>query len=233
MALTVRDSIVGDSLAFYIDAGNTNSYSGSGATWRDLVAGRNCSAYNNTVVFENDVQPCFNFATASGTSSGNAGLGFSVSGNPVSTTSAFTFSCYVKNVNSSSGQVGLFSNAGSADGYRFGVGQNGIYVLCGPSYNEGAVSFNASITTTDWYHVSCVYDRPNQIYRAYLNGEPQGTKAMGGVQSTMQNGSPGIVRSACCGIYYGKLASFMVHNKALSDAEQRQNFQATRQRFGI
>lgn len=233
MAISIRDSIVGDNLDFYLDAGNPNSYVSGATKWLDLINGRVAQAYNNTVVFETDVQPCFNFGTATGSSSGSSSLGFSVSGNPTSTTSAFTFSCYVKGVNTSSGQVGLFSNAGSGNGYRFGVGQNGIYVLCGPTYNEGAVNFNSSITQTDWYHVSCVYDRPNQIYRAYLNGEPQGTKAMGGAQSAMQNGSPGIVRSACCSIYTGKLAMFMVHNKALSAAEQKQIFNATRTRFGI
>ena len=217
-----------------LDAGNTKSYSGSGTAWNDLSGRGNNATMYGTVPFETDVVNCFNFSTASGASSAASSLGFTFASNMIQRTGDFTLSCWIKNPNTSSGQVGLFSNAGGGDGYRFGVGTNGIYYLIGPTYVESTISFSSTLNTTDWYYVTAVYDRTSsKNVRLFRNGVYQNAGSMNASQTEFTNATPGIVRSPCCGIYTGKLAIFQAYNKALTSEEVLQNFNALRGRFGV
>jgi hypothetical protein len=133
----------------------------------------------------------------------------------------------------------MFSNAGGADGYRFGIGTNGIYYLIGPTYTEGGIGFLSTLSTTIWYNVSVIYDRSGTNnagtpqMQLYLNGAFQNVGSMPSSQTSMNNGAPGLVRNPCCGLYTGKLAIFTAYNRALSAAEVLQNFNALQGRYGI
>ena len=221
-----------DNLALYLDAANKNSYSGSGTAWNDLASGGYTATMYGSVPIATDVTSYFDFASVGGGSAGSANLGFTFAGNPLSTTENFTISCWIKNPPTSSGQTGLFANAGGADGYRFGVGLNGIYYLIGPTYQEGGVSFLSSLNTTSWYHVCTVYNRSGTLISLYLNGVFQNSTSIP-AQSAYSAGVPGLVRAACCSLYTGKLATFYVHNKVLSATEIAQNFNAQKARFGL
>lgn len=227
-----------------LDATNTKSYPGSGTTWYDLSANKCHGTMYGTVPFSTDVVPCFDFAGVTGASASAASLGFTFATNPVTLTGGFTFSTWIKNPPSNSSQVGLFSNAGGANGFRFGVGLNGVYVLSSGSdssgYSEPTLSFTSSLSASLWYNVAIVFDRSGANaagtpqWQLYLNGVLQTTTNMNTPQTTdMSSGAPGLVRSACCGLYTGKLAQFMVHNTPLTDAEVLQNFNAYRGRFGV
>ena len=223
--------VVNSGMVLHLDASNKNSYSGSGSTWTDLSGNSNTATMYGSVPFTTDVAQCFDFASTTGGSAGSASLGFTFGSNMFSNTGNFTISVWVKNPNSSAGQVGLFSNAGGGDGYRFGVGTNGIYYLIGPSYQEGGLLFTSTLNTTSWYNVSVVFNRSGASVLLYLNGVLQssiGTPS----QSASQNGAPGIVRSPCCGIYTGKLSIVMGYNRALSASELLQNYNAQKYRFG-
>ena len=233
MGVSYSPKVVTDGLVLALDAANPRSYPGSGTSWFDLSGNGRTASMFGSVPYETDVTNCFNFATATGGSSANSTLGFTFGSNMVPTTGNFTFSCWIKAPNSSSSQVGLFSNAGSADGYRFGIGLNGIYYLIGPTYIEGTISFTSSLSSSIWYNVVAVYSRTTAQVLLYLNSIYQNLASIPTSQTTMQNGTPGIVRSPCCGVYTGKLAQFQVYNRALSATEITQNFNALRNRFGI
>ena len=233
MALAHSPRLVTSSLVLCLDAGNTKSYSGSGSTWRDLSGKGNNATMYGSVPFSTDVAPCFDFATATGASSAASSLGFTFGSNMISTTSNFTFSCWIKNPNTSVGQVGLFSNAGGGDGYRFGVGTNAVYYLMGPTYTEGTVSFSSTLSASLWYNVVGVYSRSTLQFLLYLNGVYQNVASLPSTQTAFTNSTPGLVRSACCAIYTGKLASFMAYNKSLDANEIAQNYAALRGRFAV
>ena len=226
-------NIVLDGLVLALDAASSRSYPGSGTTWYDLSGNGNTATMYGSVPFGTDITSCFNFATATGSYSGTSSLGFTFGSNMIPTTGNFTLSCWVKNPNSSSSQVGLFSNAGGADGYRFGVGLNGIYYLIGPSYQEGTISFSSSLSSSLWYNVVAVYSRTTAQVLLYLNGVYQNDVSIPASQTAMQNGTPGIVRSNCCGIYTGKLGLFSAYNTGLSATEIVQNYNALKNRFGL
>lgn len=233
MGLGHSPFVTSDNLVLYLDAANTKSYSISQSTWNDLSGNNNTATMIGSVPFITDIVPCFDFSTATGPASWGSTLGFTFASNMIQQTGDFTLSCWIKNPNSSSGQVGLFSNAGSADGYRFGVGLNGVYFLIGPSYTEGGISFSSTISSDLWYNVVAVYSRSTASVLVYLNGVFQNSASIPASQTAMQNGAPGIVRSSCCGIYTGKLAVFSAYNTALSASNIAQNFNALRGRFGI
>lgn len=220
-------------LVLYLDAVNSKSYNNT-TTWFDVSGNNNTGTMIGTVPLETDVVKCFNFSGVTGAASSSASLGFTFASNMIPRTGDFTFSCWIKNPPSSSGQVGLFSNSGSGDGYRFGVGLNGIYYLIGPNYQEGTVNFLSSISSTTWNNVVAVYNRTTSFnISLYLNGIFQNSQAIPTTQTISQNVSPGLVRSACCGLYTGKLSLFAAHSRALSAAEISQNFNALRGRYGI
>ena len=221
-----------DGLVLHLDAGNKNSYGGSGTTWTDLSGNNNTATMFGTVPLLTDTSQCFDFATATGASAPSSTLGFTFASNMISTTGNFTISTWIKNPNTSVGQMGLFSNAGGADGYRFGVGTNGIYYLIGPTYTEGGLAFSSTLSTSIWHNVSAVFNRSGTSILLYLNGVFQSSVTIPS-QSAMQNGAPGIVRSNCCGIYTGKLSTFMIYNAALNASQLLQNYNSQKSRFGL
>jgi hypothetical protein len=232
MAFGNGPRIVSDGLVLALDAADRNSYPGSGTTWRDMSGNGNNGTMFGSVPYETDFSPCFNFATISGANSQTATLGFTFASNMVTTTGNFSFSCWVKNPPIASSQVSIFSNAGGGDGYRFGVGLNGIYYLIGPNYKEGTLSFISSISSNSWNHVTAVFNRSGTSILCYLNGIFQSSTTLT-AQTAMQNGTPGIVKNSCCELYTGKLASFLVNNKDLSTSEILQNYNAQKSRFGL
>jgi hypothetical protein len=223
---------ISNSMTLYLDTTNISSYNGSSNYWYDLSGNNNHAQMYGTVPYTTDVISCWNFATVSGTYSGDANMGFTFGSNMVPNTGNFSLSFWIKNPNNSSGQVGMFSNAGGADGYRFGIGTNGIYYLIGPTYQEGGISFLSTLSSSLWYNVTCVYNRTGTSILLYLNGVIQNSTSIPS-QGTSQNGAPGIVRSPCCGLYTGKLAISQVYNYTLSSTDVLNIFTSQKSRFGL
>lgn len=215
----------------------------AGSKWVDVSSQGNTGNMYSTVPVSTDGGGCFDFATVTGASASAASLGFTFASGMVPTTGSFTFSCWIKNPPTSSGQGGLFSNAGSADGYRFGVGLNGCYVLIGGvggvGYSEPTLAFSSSLSSSLWYNVVMIFDRSGinssgtPQWQLYLNGTYQTATNMNASQPAFTNAAPGIVRAPAGTLYTGKLAQFSVYNRALSATEIAQNFNALRGRFGV
>ena len=137
------------------------------------------------------------------------------------------------------GQTGYTSGGGG--GYRFGVGLDGCYVLVGGSgYSELGIAFNSPIPSTTWNFVTMVFDRAGTNtggtaqWQLHLNGVAQTTTNMVANQtSALATVTPGLVRSACCGLYTGKIGMFGVYNRALTTAEALQNYNATKGVYGL
>ena len=236
MATVGGPRIVRSGLVLNLDAGQKTSYSGSGTTWNDLSGNRNTATMYGSLPFSSENGGCFDFSSVTGSTSQTASLGFTFVSNMVNTTGSFTISVTVKNPPDSVGQSGLFSNAGSADGYRFGVGKNGVYWLIGPTYAESTVAFLSTLNSTSWYNIIAVFARSEATpqIRVYLNGIFQNSGNFNASQTAFTSTAPGIVRSPCCmPLFNGKLAQLSVYNKALSTSEILQNYNTTKGRFGL
>lgn len=244
MSVAVGPNIISSGLALCLDAGNPRSYPGTGTAWYDDSGLGNTATMFGTVPTSVDGGGCFDFATVTGAASASASLGFTFANNMIPTTGSFTLSCWVKNAPASSSQVGLFSNAGGANGYRFGIGLNGCYVLIGGAsgegYSEPTINFSSTMSASLWYNVCMIFDRVGTNsggtpqWQLYLNGVFQSATNMATPQNVATTtAAPGLVRSACCGLYTGKLSIFSAYNRALSATEVVQNFNAQQGRFGV
>lgn len=190
-----------------------------------------------SVPYSTDGGGCFDFASTTGGVSGSATLGFTFSSNMIPTYGNYTFSAWVKTT-SSTGATGLFANSGGGDGYRFGVSTGGIYVLCGLPYAETTVAYLTSFNSAVWHNVVAVYDRQgletgSPRVATYLDGVYQGALALSSPQIGSTTAVPGIVRSACCGVYTGKLAVFSAYKGHFTSTDVTNNYNALRGRFGL
>lgn len=144
-------------------------------------------------------------------------------------------------------EVWVKTNATSQNGFWFEKGEvNTQYALF---QEAGAIQWRMNIggitnlstttatymNTTNWYQVVGTYTSGTR--RLYINGTLVNSDSQIGTINTDNRGmSIGVYGgySGSRGYYYnGSLASVKVYNKALSAAEVRQNFNATRGRFGI
>ena len=224
--------IVTNDLVLHLDAGNSQSYPGSGNTWKNLASNDFNATMLGTVPYEIDVVPCWNFATATGTA-GSASMGFTFASNMVTRTGDFSLSFWIKNPPSIIGQHGLFCNAGGADGYRFGIAENGIYYLIGPSYTESTIIFSSSLSASKWHNITCVFSRSTAQILLYVNGIYQSVRSIPAGQTIMQNNAPGLVRAYCCNLWTGKLSICSVYNSRLEAGQILQNYTALKGRFRL
>lgn len=237
MALGHSPKIVTDGLVLALDAFNIKSFKNT-TTWFDLSGRNNHATMFGSVPVTTDGGASFDFSTVTGINAPNASLGFTFASDMIPTTGSFTLSCWIKNPNST-GQIGLFSNSGAGNGYRFGIASGGIYWLIGPTYAEGSINFKSSLNTELWYNVICVFDRSGTFHAGtpyidlYLNGVFQNSGLPNATQTAFTSVAPGLVKSACCTLYKGKLSQFSAYSRALSADEIKQNFNALRGRYGL
>ena len=213
------------------------------SVWLDLTKNCNGSAVSYAPPILIDQTMCFDFSKNLGLNSTTAVCGFLWPNQPIPTTGSFTINCWVKNVPATVGQQALFTSSADANGFRFGVGADGVYWLVGPTYLEGQASYVSTFTNTQWNNVCLVYDRSGivsgtaSIYM-YLNGVLQTTTSLA---SYIQYAWPAVGYTtaymakglATFPSFSGKLGKFEVYSKALTLNDIVQNFNALRGRFGI
>lgn len=232
--------IITDGLTACLDATDINSYPGSGTVWRDLSGNNNngnltigsptFSTFGNkrSILFSNFNKyvyaPPYNGFTLS------ANPGISASG------TSFTFEAWFYQL-SGGGQTVILSNAGGCDGYRWGpVGTAGYWLLGNANcsgYAEGYVN-NTTTMINRWVQMVGIFDRANTLgggtkFYHYVNGVLEGSAST--YNPTIQTGTPGIV--ACCGAFDGYLSIVRVYNRALTQNEIAQNFNAKKTYFGL
>lgn len=241
MATHYNTNCIPSGLLLGLDTINTKSYPGSGTAWSDLSGGSNTATMYGTVPYTTVGGTCFNFATVTGSPSA-ASMGFTFAANMIPTTGNFTLTSWIYNPPVSASQIILFSNAGGADGYRYGISLSNIYYLISGAtsvgYQEGTISFLSTLSTSQWYHVSTIFNRTGSLgtptMYLYLNGVFQNSITIPTSQPAFTNAAPGIVRAVGgTTLYTGKLANFFAYGRELSPTEILTNFNATRARYGV
>lgn len=229
-----------DNLVLLLDSTNTKSYPGNGITWFDLSGSGNHATMYGSVPLTTDVVSCWDFSGVTSPTgySSAASLGFTFSAPINYPTNSYTFEAWVKNPPASIGQCGLCSNAGSGDGFRFGIAQAGIYYLCGPTYTEGGINYVTSYDNSKWHHIVAVFDRRG-IYNGspsiflYKDGVYEASASLPASQTAQGTGITGLVRVATGNpLYTGKLAKFCVYSTALTANQILSNYNATKGRYG-
>jgi hypothetical protein len=214
--------IVTDGLVFYVDAGNDNSYPGSGTTWSDLIGGNNgtlangptySSANGGSIVFDGSDDEVSGFSSLNLVTSNN---------NDKFTLCAFvkidSFKDYSGIVHLQS-QVGMFT---SSDG-GFSIQSDGD--------NAGASPANTQINDGGWHYICTSYEERVE-YKGWKDGQLVFTVSTGNSenpdagQTVNIGGGMGTPTETD-----GQIALVQIYNKVLNDSEVLQNYNALKNRF--
>ena len=227
MSVKNRNSIVTDGLVFYVDAGNEDSYPGSGTTWSDLVGSDDGTLTNGPT-----------YDSANGGSIVFDGANDYVNATSFVIPSQVTVSAWI-NPDSTSATRQIVTSDDSTSGTRnwqFRTDAGGalraiVFHTSSPS-NVQAVT-TATVSTGAWSMVTMKVDGTN--IKVYINGVEDVSASF--PYSILGNGSAGDLlvgarRSSSPSDHLdGKVALASIYNRGLTDAEITQNYNALKNRF--
>jgi hypothetical protein len=223
--------IVTNGLVLNLDAAKTDSYPGTGTTWRDLSGNSNNGTLTNgptfsgigkqaSIVFDGsddyvELLPSYNTITTSGT---------------VEIAIKFNGTNVYKHIwvfdKTDAPEVRLSTDQGTGN-FGFQVYDNGSYRFI--QYPITPIMYNNT-----WIYVQAVWG--NNDYRIYLNGSLVSNQTSGGI---ITNTGPattsrlGNYPRAGGSQFNGSIGTFRIYNRALTAQEITQNFNALRGRYGI
>ena len=216
--------IVTNGLVLNLDAANKDSYPGTGTTWTDLSGNANNGTLINGPSFSIDSGGCIDFD----------GIDDSVAGNkPV--LSAVTLEYYCKLTGNSTGGyphlvmsgntfIGFVGNTSSA---RFRIAINP-----GAGYSEITSDLLNPSATFKLY--SMTYD--GTTVKMFVNGVQQASTMNIASTFELMTGNAYQLSAVTTPSYDkapNKMAAFRIYNRALSATEIAQNYNATKERFGL
>ena len=93
----------------------------------------------------------------------------------------------------------------------------------------------AGIVTGTWYYAVATYDLTTATATLYVNGSAIGSPAtsFSPIVTSTFNGVVAAEDNALNNPFIGDISNLVIYNRALTQAEIAQNFQALRGRFGI
>ena len=218
--------IVTDGLVFYVDAGNSKSYPGSGTTWSDLVgsadgtlepaSGPTYSSANGGSIVLDGTDDYVDFGS------------FGVGGDNEN----YTFSAWSKQ--SSAGNIFVKGRDGFGDGWSLRIMRNSntnqfmASALAGGAHNASG----GTIQLNSWDYITGTWENSTGTISLYVNGVFI-TSTSKGSQGTLRSSTAGwsaarITTTAYSG---GSIGCLSVYNRALSASEILQNYNALKNRF--
>jgi hypothetical protein len=249
MGAAAGPNIVEDGLVLHLDAANERSYPGSGATWFDL------SGYEKHASFANDTSSVI-------TDKGRA-ISFDGSGDYVTfgsiyddnsnepfgrNNTEFTLLIFAKVRQFISGDtnhgianvIAAHSSDDDNDNFELGYTASGnIEFYIDDNSNDSNDSndneSNLGIPTNEWHMNGIVYNaNKNDDVVIYLDDQSQSfSRGFTGLDGA--NGSPFTIGASLNVNQYfdGFISLISLYNRALTESEIKQNFQALRGRYGI
>jgi hypothetical protein len=216
------NDIIKNGLVVYLEAGATESYPGTGATWYDIIGNYNANL-NNSPTYNSGLDE--NIQINGSNQSVDLGSFF--------TYNYFTISLWVNPGSSQNQYADIFDN--NHTGTRnFACQQNSTnlnqydFTVIGAS-NYSTTGF-FTLTANTWTHLTFTFD--NDKVRGYINGT---IFATGGSCNT--NWTSQYLRLGQWGgggrYWNGKYGNFMIYDRALSSTEVLLNYNVQKSRFGL
>jgi len=218
MSLGHGSSIVREGLVFYVDSSNIKSYPGAGTTWKDLSGNAFDVQLPAGVTYDS---PYMAFGGSSMIDLGN---------NPTLLSNDLTYEAWVKpaSIPSWMGVISCVPSWGSGFGLQVGS-TNGLAAMVSGSYLKAGIQ--PEIET--WYHLAATYSSLDGAAKIYVNGEEKNS-----ISRTVSYSTGAVTKIATfytTGTLYfdGYIPIAGIYNKALRSTEVKQNFEATKSRFGL
>ena len=231
MALSHSPQIVRDGLVLYLDAANTKSYPGSGTSIFDLTSRNNNATLINGVGYESADLGSLVFDGINDYVQTTTSIGADLTGN-------FTFSIWAIRLGNSTTTIGgLIGNL-----WHTSFTGASIYLL---NNNTSIRVQTADGTTRTTYALTSPVSNLNWTNYVLINSAGTVSVYVNGIliDSRVRTISPSLTRPITIGrwagsylseyVLNGKISNAQVYNKALTEAEVKQNFNALRGRYGI
>jgi hypothetical protein len=229
MGIFYNTSIVKDGLVLYLDAANQKSYPGSGATWYDLSGNGSDATLVNAPGYVSAGSP---YLTFNGT-----------------TQTASVLKPYPNVVGTITSEIWVYFNTVATvclnhKGLHYTLRiTNDTYAWADSSiysYSSYGYTTVTGINTTGVWKQLVVTKDSSNVVRLYINGILSNThaafgSALAATASTLWivGYSDNDIAPLTGSILDGRVSVSRIYNRNLSDAEISQNFEATRDRYGI
>jgi len=236
MALHHSPKIITNELVLALDAGDTNSYTGSGSEWTNLANPSLNASLANSPTFSSSNLGIFRF-------DGTDDIAFTPSVNSFGGISTHAFELWIKSPGLGAGQSigGLFCPDYGIISYIAPGGELVYYVYNTDNgypgtYLHNTVVYGTNLFDDNWHHIICTRD--SSTFSTYIDGVQKTTGDGGGAWSgstiwsnmSMQIGNnPNNVGY----LFYGSIAMARMYKKYLTPEEALQNFNAHKNRFGL
>lgn len=221
--------LVTDGLLLRLDANDSYSYPGSGATWSDISGNENNMILKNSPTYVSSSISYFDF---NGTTQYAQGTGITVPTTAYTKSVWFWIDAYADNniVSGGNGTGGHFMFMGSSSFTKIFVGhQNQV-----PSQAANFLAYQstASISLNTWYNVTVTFNTTNG-FKIYINGQLDSSHNM--TLAHLGSGTTNLGSYADSGGNYlnGRISKVYTYNRVLDANEVLQNFNADRTTFGI
>ena len=231
MGLSHSPGIVTSGLVFMIDPGNSRSYSGSGITVNGLVSGLGGTLVNGTGFSSADNGSFFFDGT-------NDYINTNIFSSSIGLTSSnFTISLWTKIKDYSQYNAFVTRTSGNLPApLDFFILNDGSYAPGYINVNLGGVAgwtsiMSSSVFPLTWTYLTFMLNSTTMsiFYNGVLNNTGTLTAARVESANSIKIGTreDGVTRMN------GNISQVQIYNRALSATEIRQNFNATRKRYGV
>lgn len=211
--------VITTGLVFYVDAGNSSSYSGSGTTWNDLSGNGNNFTLTNGPIFNTGNGGYFTFD----------GVNDYAQGPTLNVGTSWTVEAWV---NTTTTATDAFVGQPSTRGIFFGTRPSAGNVKLGIS-GQGNLPWGFRLSTTNintgnWVYCTATYDNTN--VRVYVNSTLENTTASTG---TFTSQAIRIADSGGTEFLIGSISIVRLYNTVLTGTQINQNYNAQKSRYGF
>lgn len=216
--------IVRNGLVLYLDAANIKSYPGSGTVWENISGTDNNGTLTNGPTFNSGSLGSIVFD----------GTDTYVSGTlqSLAVGSSNTIEAWVR-LNNVNGTKSIFTHGRSGSSFNSGMITVNDSLRFRNTSNDHALSNPTSLIINRWYHL--VLSSVSSGTTGYVNGISQGTTVQTLTNNTISDYHIGRRSSNSASEFMnGNIAYIKIYqNKALTELEVLQNYNATKGRFGL
>jgi hypothetical protein len=235
MATKYSPKIITNGLVLSLDAANNKSYPRSGTTWTDLSGNNNTGTLTNGPIFSNvnggsiSFDGTNDYVNIANSTSLQVADTFTVCAWIYATTLAARYAIFSTRVNNPAGcwQLEIGSTGdGSLSTNRIAFTGVGIWI---------SETFDNVISTNRWFHI-CLTKVNNATTGGtfYINGASVTNRQTNAYTISNNSDSKRIATSnGTSELFTGNISQTSLYNRALTDAEILQNYNATKSRFGL
>jgi hypothetical protein len=229
MAVSTRNNIVTNGLVLYLDAANSKSYVSGSTTWSDMSGNGNTGtvtggpAYSTlnggSIVFDNDAATIPYSSTFDFSNQQTVVIWMKpTTGAPLSRRNPY---------NQAYGGPGTITHE-LAGNFNYYFGTNG-----GNTTPYTGITSNFTVIENELACIAVTRNQTTNAVRWYKNGTFTNEGNAGGYAATNNGSSPIYIGTGYAGNFLGNIYQVAVYNRALTQAEITQNYNATKTRFNL